>query len=105
MSLKIRCNDIVIVITGKDKGKKGKVKNVLCSKKVIVEGINIIKKHQKVNSKIKNSISGIIEKESPISISNVAFFNFKNSKAERIGFRFINGKKFRFLKSTGEIIN
>ncbi|WP_115956005.1 50S ribosomal protein L24 [Candidatus Purcelliella pentastirinorum] len=104
MSLKIKCNDVVIVTVGKDKGKKGKVKSIYSSKKVIVEGINIVKKHQKSNSKLNNSVSGIVEKESPISISNVAYFSFKHNRSDRIGFKFINGKKYRFLKSTGEII-
>lgn len=74
MAAKIRRDDEVIVLTGKDKGKRGKVKNVLSSGKVIVEGINLVKKHQKPVPAL-NQPGGIVEKEAAIQVSNVAIFN------------------------------
>lgn len=99
MKNKIKKNDEVIVITGKDKGKIGKVKKIIPSiRKAIVEKINLIKKHQKPLPNI-NQPSGIFEKESKIDISNIAIFNKETRKADRIGFTFEKGKKIRFLKS------
>ncbi|ARC54940.1 50S ribosomal protein L24 [Candidatus Riesia sp. GBBU] len=103
MSKKIRKNDDVIILTGKDKGKIGKVINVI-SNKVIVQGINIVKKSQKPEPTF-NRPGGIIEKESKIHISNVAIFNKKTGKSDRIGFKFENKKKIRFFKKSGEKIN
>lgn len=103
MAVKIRSKDEVIVITGKDKGKKGIVKKVLSSKKAIVQGINIVKKHQKPIPTL-NRPGGFVSQESTIQISNIAIFNEKTGKADRIGFKFENGKKVRFLKSTKDII-
>lgn len=102
MANKIRKNDQVIILTGKDKGKKGIVKNIMLHR-VIVEGINIIKKHQKPIPS-SNIIGGIIKKESSIHISNVAIFNEKTNKADRVGFRIENNKKMRYFKSNKEII-
>ncbi|WP_295164118.1 50S ribosomal protein L24 [uncultured Buchnera sp.] len=103
MALKLRRNDEIIVLTGKDKGKKGTIKNILSSNKAIINGINLIKKHQKpLPSQNKNG--GILEKEAPIHISNIAIFNPELSKADRIGFRFEEGKKVRFFKSNRKTI-
>ncbi|QCI20635.1 50S ribosomal protein L24 [Buchnera aphidicola (Brachycaudus cardui)] len=103
MASKLRRNDEVIILTGKDKGKKGIIKNILSSYKAIVNGVNIIKKHQKpVPSQNKNG--GILEKEAPIQISNIAIFNPESKKADRIGFRFEEGKKVRFFKSNSKTI-
>ncbi|CAL1329130.1 50S ribosomal protein L24 [Candidatus Providencia siddallii] len=102
MAAKIRFNDEVIILTGKDKGKRGKVIKVF-SNKIIVKGINLVKKHQKPIPSA-NKPGGIIEKESTISISNVAIFNKTSNKADRIGFKFENGKKVRFFKSNNETI-
>lgn len=102
MATKIRKNDQVIILTGKDKGKKGIVKKIIL-KRVIVEGINMIKKHQKPIPS-SNITGGIIKKESSIHISNVAIFNEKINKADRIGFKIENNKKMRYFKSTKEII-
>lgn len=102
MAAKIRRDDEVIVLTGKDKGKRGKVKNVLSSGKVIVEGINLVKKHQAVPA--LNQPGGIVEKEAAIQVSNVAIFNATTGKADRVGFRFEDGKKVRFFKSNSETI-
>ena len=104
MSAKIRKNDEVIVIAGKDKSKTGKVKTVLTKEhKVIVEGINVVKKHQKGRPQF-NIPSGIIEKELPIDVSNVAILNPSTKKADRIGFRIEDGKKVRFFKSNNELV-
>ncbi|VFP81937.1 50S ribosomal protein L24 [Candidatus Erwinia haradaeae] len=103
MAAKIRRGDIVIVLTGRDKGKQGIVREVLVEGKVIVDGINLIKKHQKPTSS-SNQSGGIITKETPIHISNVAFFNAVTGRPDRIGFRFKDGQKVRFFKSNSEII-
>lgn len=103
MASKLRRNDEVIILTGKDKGKKGVIKSILSSNKAIINGLNLIKKHQKpVPSQNKNG--GIIEKEAPIQISNIAIFNPESNKADRVGFRFEEGRKIRFFKSNGKII-
>lgn len=91
MAAKIRRDDEVIVLTGKDKGKRGKVKNVLSSGKVIVEGINWLRN---IRSRFRpEPTSGIVEKEAAIQISNLAIFNAATGKADRVGFRFEDGKK------------
>ena len=105
MAAKIRTNDEVIVITGKDKGKTGKVTRVFPSEhKVLVEGINVKKKHQKANPNL-NQAGGIVDIEAPVDISNVAIYNPDTKKADRVGFKFEDGKKVRFAKSTGEVID
>ncbi|RUO39289.1 50S ribosomal protein L24 [Aliidiomarina taiwanensis] len=104
MAAKIKRDDEVIVLAGKDKGKRGKVLSVLTGEnRVVVEGINVIKKHQKGNP-ANNEPGGIIEKEAPIDVSNVAIFNPATSKADRVGFKIEDGKKVRIFKSTNEII-
>lgn len=104
MASKIRRDDEVIVITGKYKGTRGKVKQILVAdNKVIVEGINLVTKHQKPVPAM-NQEGGIVKKESPIAISNVAIFNSATGKADRVGFRFEDGKKVRFFKSTNELV-
>ncbi|RQW61610.1 50S ribosomal protein L24 [Vibrio viridaestus] len=103
MAAKIRRNDEIIVLAGKDKGKKGKVSQVLTTGKVIVEGINLVKKHQKPVPALGQQ-GGIVEKEAAIDASNVAIFNAATGKADRVGFRFEEGKKVRFFKSNGETI-
>ncbi|HMI76880.1 MAG TPA: 50S ribosomal protein L24 [Buchnera sp. (in: enterobacteria)] len=104
MAAKIKCNDKVIILTGKDKGKVGIVKSTLSKNKVIVNGINIVKKHQKPIPD-QNIPGGIIEKELGIHISNVAIFNTFTEKSDRIGFRFEKGKKIRFFKSNKKKLN
>lgn len=103
MAAKIRREDEVIVLTGKDKGKRGKVKSVLSTGKVIVEGINLVKKHQKPVPAL-NQEGGIVEQEAAINVSNVAIYNSATGKADRVGFKIEDGKKVRFYKSTNEII-
>jgi len=104
MAAKIRRNDTVIIIAGKEKGKQGKVTKVFTTGKVVVEGLNLVKKHQKPIPAM-NIQGGIVQKEAPIEVSNVAIFNSTTGKADRVGFRFENDKKVRFFKSNGEIIN
>ncbi|AWB68589.1 50S ribosomal protein L24 [Saccharobesus litoralis] len=103
MAAKIRSNDEIIVIAGKDKGKTGKVTKVLTNDKVIVEGVNLVKKHVKPNPQIEEQ-GGIKEQEAPIHVSNVAIYNTATGKADRVGFRVEDGKKVRFFKSNNELI-
>ena len=102
---KIKRDDDVIVLTGKDKGKRGKVAKVIDAAHVVVAGVNIIKKHQKPNPQ-RNEAGGIVEKEAPIQVSNIAIFNSATSKADRVGFKILeDGRKVRVFKSTGEVID
>ena len=104
MANKIRRDDEIIVLAGKDKGKQGKVVKVLpASSRVIVEGVNLIKKHQKPNPQL-GVTGGIVEKEASIHVSNVAIFNPATGKADRVGFRVEGDKKVRFFKSNGQVI-
>jgi large subunit ribosomal protein L24 len=104
MASKIRRDDEVIVLAGKDKGKTGKVTKVLVeSSKVYVEGVNLIKKHTKPVPQLQQP-GGIVEKEAPLHVSNVAILNPKTGKADRVGFRIEDGKKVRFFKSDNELI-
>ncbi|MDP7593683.1 MAG: 50S ribosomal protein L24 [Litorilituus sp.] len=104
MASKIRRDDEVIVLAGKDKGKTGKVTKVLVeNSKVYVEGVNLIKKHTKPVPQLQQP-GGIVEKEAPLHVSNVAILNPKTGKADRVGFRVEDGKKVRFFKSDNELI-
>lgn len=100
---KIKKDDSVIVIAGKDKGKKGTVLRVVADK-VVVSGLNKAKKHQKPNP-MSGVAGGIIEKEMPIHVSNVAVFNPATEKADRVGFKILeDGRKVRVFKSSGELV-
>ncbi len=102
---KLKKGDEVIVLVGKDKGKLGKVINVIDNAKVLVEGINRAKKHTKGNPNAGVQ-GGIIDKDMPINISNVALYNPETKKADRVGFRFLeDGKKVRYFKSTNEVVD
>lgn len=101
---KIKREDEVIVLTGKDKGKRGKVVRVVDDSRIIVSGVNMIKKHQRPIPQA-NVTGGIVEKEAPIQVSNVAIFNAATNKADRVGFKVENGKKYRVFKSNGEQID
>lgn len=103
MAAKIRRQDEVVVLAGKDKGKTGKVSQVLPTGKMIVEGINLVKKHTKPNPHL-GVTGGIVDKEAPIQASNVAIVNPATGKADRVGFRFEDGKKVRYFKSNGELV-
>lgn len=102
---KIKKGDDVIVRTGKDKGKSGRVTKVLKDNKVLVEGINQVKKNQKPNPNAGVS-GGIIVKDMPINISNVGLYNPVTKKADRVGFKLLeDGKKVRYFKSTNEVVD
>lgn len=102
---RIKQGDEVIVRTGKDKGKSGRVSKVLKDNKVLVEGINQVKKNQKPNPNAGVS-GGIVVKDMPINISNIGLYNPETKKADRVGFKFLeNGKKVRYFKSTNEVVD
>jgi len=98
-------SDQVIVLNGKDKGKRGTVLRVLDDGHLLVEGVNRVKKHQKPNP-MRNIQGGIVEKEMPIQASNIALFNVATQKADRIGFKVLeDGRKVRVFKSNGEMVD
>ena len=102
---KIRKGDDVIVLTGKDKGKRGVVLSRIDDEHVVVEGINRVKKHVKPNP-MKGQQGGIVDKEMPIDVSNVALFNPATNKADRVGFKTLDdGRKVRVFKSNGEVVD
>jgi len=101
---KIRKGDDVIVTTGRDKGKRGNVIRILEDAMVLVEGVNRVKKHVRPNP-MKGEQGGIVEKEMPIHLSNVALFNPALSKGDRVGVKVLeDGRKVRFFKSNGELV-
>lgn len=101
---KIKRDDEVIVIAGRDKGKRGKVTRVMADGRLIVSGINMIKKHQKPNPQL-GVPGGIVEKEAAMQASNVAIYNAATQKADRVGFKILeNGDKVRVFKSNGEAV-
>ena len=103
--LKIKRNDDVLVTVGRDKGKRGKVLKVLENGRLIVSGINMVKKHTKPNPQ-QGIAGGIVQKEAPIDSSNLGIFNPKTEKADRVGFKVLDdGKKVRFFKSDNELID
>jgi len=102
---KIRKGDDVIVIAGKDKGKRGTVLRIVDAGHVVVEGVNRVKKHQRPNP-MKSITGGIVDKDMPIDISNVALFNSQTKKADRVGFKLMDdGRKVRVFKSNGEMVD
>ena len=101
---KIRKGDSVVVITGRDKGKRGDVSRVVDAEHVVVNGINTVKRHTRPNP-LKNQPGGIVTKEQPIHVSNVAIWNPVTQKADRVGYRTLeDGRKVRYFKSNGEQI-
>jgi len=102
---KIKRDDEVIVIAGKDNGKRGNVNRVMPDGRLVVAGINMIKKHTKPNPML-GTPGGIVEKEAPIQASNVAIFNPTTNKADRVGFKVLeDGKKVRVFKSNDELVD
>ena len=102
---KIRKGDEIVVITGKDKGKRGTVLRRVDDEHVLVEGVNRAKKHVKPNP-VKGVAGGIVDKDMPIHISNVALFNPATKKADRVGIKVLeDGRKVRVFKSNGELVN
>ncbi len=106
---KIRKGDTVVVTTGREKGKRGTVLRVL-ENKVLVEGVNRVKKHQRPNP-VKGQTGGIVDKEMPLAISNVMLVNPATGKGDRVGFKFLQAqggapaRKVRFFKSNGEVVD
>ena len=101
---KIRKGDQVIVLTGRDKGKRGTVSQRVDEDHVLVEGVNVVKKHVKPNP-MKGTTGGVVDKTMPIDQSNVAIYNTATGKADRVGIKLLaDGKKVRVFKSSGEEI-
>jgi len=101
---KIRKGDEVIVLTGRDKGKRGAVAQRIDQDHIVVDGVNMVKKHVKPNP-MKGTTGGVVDKTMPIHQSNVAIFNAASGKADRVGIKLLaDGKKVRVFKSTGEEI-
>src|ERR1041385_2183486 len=101
---KIRKGDEVVVITGKDKGRRGKVSEVLKTGQLLVEGINVAKKHQKPNPNA-GVTGGIVDQEMPIQASNVMLWNPETEKGDSGGYKTVGDKKVRFFKSNGEVLD
>jgi len=102
---KIRKGDEIIVVAGKDKGRRGTVLRRVDDERVVVEGINRVKKHVRPNP-MKGEVGGIVEKAMPIHISNVALFNANAQKGDRVGIKQLeDGRKVRFFKSNGELVD
>ena len=102
---RIRKGDEVIVITGKDKGRGGTVVSVLEDDRLVVENINVVKKHVKANPNAGQS-GGIVDKEMPIHVSNVMIFNPQTGKGDRVGFKMLDdGRKVRYFKSNSEVLD
>jgi large subunit ribosomal protein L24 len=102
---KIRKGDDVIVLAGRDRGKRGTVLRRTGEEHVVVEGVNKVKKHQRPNP-MKNQTGGIVEKEMPIHVSNVALFNPQTKKADRVGVKLMeDGRHVRVFKSNGEMVD
>ena len=101
---KIKRDDEVVILAGKDKGKRGKVQKVLDNNKLLVSGVNMMKKHTKPNPQM-GVAGGIVESEAPIQVSNVAIFNPDTNQADRVGFKLEGDTKVRVFKSSGEAID
>jgi large subunit ribosomal protein L24 len=102
---KIRKGDEVVVLTGKDRGRRGVVLRRVGEESLVVEGVNRAKKHVRPNP-LKGEVGGIVEKEMPLHISNVALFNPASQKGDRVGIRVLeDGRKVRFFKSNGELVD
>jgi large subunit ribosomal protein L24 len=102
---KIKKGDEVVVITGKDKGKRGTVVRILGEDRVVVENINMVKRHVRPNPQ-RGESGGIVDKEMPLHLSNVALLNAQTGKPDRVGFkRLEDGRKVRIFKSTKEVVD
>jgi len=102
---KIRKGDDVVVLAGRDKGKRGTVLKIVDTEHVVVEGVNRVKKHQRPNP-MKGVTGGIVDKDMPLHISNVALYNPGTKKADRVGIKALqDGRRVRYFKSNGEVID
>ena len=101
---KIRREDQVIVIAGRDKGKRGEVVRVLDDDRLVVAGVNMVKKHQRANPQA-NQQGGIVDQEAPILVSNVAIYNEEAARPDRVGIRVEAGRRVRYFKSDGSLVD
>tara|TARA_Y100001960_G_scaffold112825_1_gene120749 strand:- start:757 stop:1068 length:312 start_codon:yes stop_codon:yes gene_type:complete len=101
---KLKKDDEVIVIAGRDKGKRGSILSFMQEERVLVSGVNIVKKHKKGDPQTGEQ-GGIVDQEAPIHISNIAIFNEESGEADRVGVRIEDGKKVRYFKSSGQSVN
>ena len=101
---KIRREDQVIVIAGRDKGKRGEVVRVLDDNRLVVAGVNVVKKHQRANPQA-NQQGGIVDQEAPIHASNVAIYNEEGDRPDRVGIRVEDGRRVRYFKSDGSLVD
>ena len=101
---KIRREDQVIVIAGRDKGKRGEVVRVLDGDRLVVAGVNMVKKHQRANPQA-NQQGGIVDREAPIHVSNVAIYNEESDRPDRVGIRMEDGRRVRYFKSDGSLLD
>ncbi|MCE2425099.1 MAG: 50S ribosomal protein L24 [Pseudomonadales bacterium] len=101
---KIQTDDEVVVIAGRDRGKRGAVTRIVSADRVLVSGINLVKKHMKPNP-MTNETGGIKDIEAPIAVSNIALFNPEDDRADRVGIRVEDGKRVRFFKRTGTLVD
>ena len=101
--LKIKKDDEVVVIAGRDKGRRGDVLRVLKDGRLLVAGVNMVKKHTRANPNVGER-GGIVDREAPIQASNVAIWNHEDERADRVGFKIEDGKKVRVFKSSGKAI-
>jgi len=102
---KIRKDDQVVILTGKDRGKQGRVLRVIDGQQVVVENANMVKRHAKANP-MRGEAGGILDKEMPLDISNVAIYNPTTRQADRVGFKVLeDGRKVRVFKSNGEVVD
>ena len=102
---KIRKGDTVVITTGRDKGRTGTVVNILASGRVLVENVNMVKKHQRPNP-AKGVQGAIVQKEAPLHLSNVALWNPATKKADKVGRKLLeDGRKVRYFKSNGEVVD
>ena len=102
---RIRKGDDVVVRTGRNRGKRGTVLRVLADERVLVEGVNVVKRHTRANPQ-RGTQGGIIQKEMPVRVSNINIFNPATNKGDRIGYKWLgDGRKVRIFKSTGEVID
>lgn len=102
---KIKKGDEVIILIGKDRGKRGTVSAVITGERVVVDGVNVVKRHTKPNPQAGQP-GGIVSKELPVHISNVALYNVATGKPDRVGFKVLeDGRKVRYFKSNGETVD